>query len=561
MQRPLSKLQIILVILQMVLVISQTYAQHTNCKLLIDPAVTEINGRTNASTIHPGDTICLLPGQRSHLALSYIHGTKEAPVVICNLDGLVSIGGYNVGISIDSCSNIKLTGSGQNGLKYGIQIISVAGAGISVGDLSTDVEIESIEVGQTQIVGLFAKTDPDCSLKSVRGRYTLRNLIIHDNYFHHTGMEGMYIGSSFYDGKPFNCNGVDTILLPHLLKGVKVYNNIVKHTGWDAIQVSCSDSSSEIHDNSIEYDSDSTVQNQMNGIMVGGGSVCDCYNNIIQNGKGDGIDLFSLGGQKIYNNLIINPGKTYHPDENYYPYYKHGIYVGNNITSPLAGYMIYYNTIISPKSTGIKFTNLSSKKNIIENNLIINPGLYTSIGNNAFIDITDNSIDVTVYNNYLNTDFPPVKFVDPYSYDFDLTAFSPAVNKATSIDGFSLSFDILNRSRPFSWQNDIGAFECQDSSLLNIPENLNKEIHLEEIFPNPVSDYFTICYTTITKTKVRIGIYTIWGAKVMEPVNTIQMPGNYETKISITQLQPGFYMLMLQTDQTIISRKILVTSK
>jgi len=540
--------------------ILQTEAQHSSCKLLITPDVTEIDGRSNASAVRPGDTICLLPGPKTHLALSYIHGTKESPVVICNVDGLVSISGYYFGLRFDSCSYIKLTGSGQSSLTYGIQITNVAGAGISVEGLSTDIEIERIEVAYTQLVGLFAKTDPDCNLKSVRGRYTLRNLLIHENYFHHTGMEGMYIGSSFYDGVTITCGGVDTTVLPHLLKGTKIFNNIIKNTGWDGIQVSCSDSCSEIRNNSIQNDSDSTIFNQMSGILLGGGSVCDCFNNMIQNGKGDGIDIFSLGSQKIYNNLIINQGRTYHPDENYYPYQKHGIFIGNNAVTPGTGFTIFNNTIISPKSTGIKFTNLSSINNLITNNIIINPGLYGSIGNEAFINISESSIDASVYNNYLNQDFTGIKFIDPSAYNFDLQPSSPAVNKGTGITGFPLLFDILNRSRPFSWQIDMGAFECQDSSLLQINENINKVTDQIEIFPNPGCGYFNICYSTTEKTNVRIDLYNTVGNKVMETVNGFQIPGKYESRISTEQLLPGLYTLIFQTEQIILSRKILVTN-
>ncbi|MDD4604597.1 MAG: right-handed parallel beta-helix repeat-containing protein [Bacteroidales bacterium] len=548
----------LVLMIHFVLIISSIYAQHTYCKLMIPLGINDVNGRTNATTIHPGDTICLLPGHKSYLALSYIHGTKDAPVVICNVDGLISISGHYFGLRVDSCSYLKLTGSGLSGLNYGIQISDVKGAGISIENLSTDIEIERVEVARTQLVGIFAKSDPDCDLKSVRGKYTLRNLIIHDDFFHHTGMEGMYIGSSFYEGKTITCNGKDTIVLPHLLKGVKIYNNIIKDTGWDGIQVSCSDSCSEIHDNSIQNDSDSAFFNQMSGIMIGKGSVCDCYNNIIQNGKGDGIDLFGLGGQRIYNNLIINQGKTYHPDENYYPYLKHGIYVGNHSTLTDSGFIICYNTIISPKSNGIKFSNLTSKNNLIPNNLIINPGLYGSTGDEAFINITEPSIDVAVYNNYLNNDFPPAKFIDPSTYNFDLEPTSPAVNHAAGIEGFSLSFDILHRSRPFSSQNDIGAFECNDSSLFSIPENLKKEIEFKDIFPNPIFTYFTVSYSIFKKSNIKIRIYDIGGKLVMEPVNINQLPGLYEYTISKGILLPGVYTLIFQTDHEIFSRKMIV---
>lgn len=296
----------------------------------------------------------------------------------------------------------------------------------------------------------------------------------------------------------------------------------------------------------------------MSGIFIGGGSVCDCYYNIIQNGKGDGIEIFSLGGQNIYNNLIINPGRTYHPDENFYPYQKHGIYIGNNITSPNKGYTICYNTIISPKSTGIKFTNQNSKNNLIVNNLIINPGSYQALGDEAFINITEPSIDVTITNNYLNKDFAPAKFIDPSSYNFDLEPTSPAVNKAITVEGFSLQFDIQNRNRPFSWQNDIGAFECHDSSLISIPELLIKDINFLKIFPNPVSGYLTVIYSIKKKTDMKICIYDFSGKEVMMAFNSNYSPGIYEKKIDISLVKPGIYSIVLQTDQTILNSKILV---
>ncbi len=47
----------------------------------------------------------------------------------------------------------------------------------------------------------------------------------------------------------YHCN--DTVVLPHILKGVKVYNNVLENTGWDAIQVSSATSDCEIYNNLI----------------------------------------------------------------------------------------------------------------------------------------------------------------------------------------------------------------------------------------------------------------------------------------------------------------------
>jgi len=531
-------------------------AQQQPCKWLIPAETTMIDGRSGFSQVKPGDTICLSSGNKLFLWISYLHGTKASPIVICNKDGLVSISGFYYGLKFDSCSYIKLTGFSVANPKYGIKIHDVSGAGISIEGLSTDIEVEGIEVSKTMLVGLFAKTDPDCQFTSTRGKYTLRNLSIHDNYFRQTGMEAFYIGSSFYEGQTIPCGGVDTTVLPHLLRGVKVYNNIIENTGWDGIQVSCSDSGCAIHDNFIRYDSDSAYTYQMSGIMMGGGSTCDCFNNIIKDGKGDGIDVFSLGNQKIYNNLIINAGRTYHYNENYYPYLKHGIYIGNGVTTPNAGFSLFYNTIVSPKSTGIRFANLISKNNLISNNIIVNPGLYQSEGDNAFISITDPSIIVSISNNYFNKYIGSAEFVDSTG-NFDLKPISPAINKGTAVAGFPLLFDIINRNRPFSSANDIGAYECHDSSLLTIHEMLDSTLCSVILTPNPFYNSLKIILTTREKMAVNIQMVGANGQDALKPINLSLESGRVEYLIDTSTLGPGFYTCKILTPKKLIIRKLI----
>jgi len=551
----------IFTLVSLLLIFSEiTFGQKLSCKLFFDESTPMINGRTNASSIQPGDTICLT-GNWQFLQISYLHGSRKAPIVIINKDSQVHISGFYYGINFDSCSYIKLTGNGLSSIKYGFKIYNINGFGLSIGGLSSDIEVENIEISNTVFIGISAKTDPDTSFTSTRDKYTMRNVAIHDCYFHNIGSEGFYVGSSSYDGVILKYHGKDTLVYPHLIRGVKIYNNRLESTGWDGIQVASADSGCAIYNNFILHDSDSTYWNQMTGILLGGGSNCDCFNNIILDGKGDGIDVFSLGRQKIYNNLIINPGRTYHPDEDFYPYQKHGIYIGNNLTTPNEGYTICYNTIISPKSTGIKFTNLNSKKNLIINNIIINPGSYKTLGQEAFINISEPSIDVTVLNNYLNTDFSQIKFIDPSSYNFDLEPTSPAVNKAISIDGFPLQFDIQNRNRPFAWQNDIGAFECHDSSLIGIPELIPEGNILCKVFPNPSSEDVNIEYSIKNKTNLKISMYDMTGKMIMEPVNSFHLPGFYSKKLSVVILKPGIYSILFQTDQTTITREVLLIPK
>ena len=63
------------------------------------------------------------------------------------------------------------------------------------------------------------------------------DLKIHDCYLHHIADEGFYIGSSKYTGQTiYQCDEI--VVLPHIIEGVSIYDNIVENTGWDGIQVS-----------------------------------------------------------------------------------------------------------------------------------------------------------------------------------------------------------------------------------------------------------------------------------------------------------------------------------
>jgi len=537
-------------------------AQKMQCKLTVDPAVTMVHGHSNASGVRPGDTICLSAGQKTYLILSHLQGTKENPIVVTNTDGQVLIGNApNYGVKFDSCSHIKFSGKGISSLPYGIKINATPGTGLSVDGMSTNIEIEGVEISNTGISGLVAKTEPDCSFTSTRDKFTLRELKIHDNYIHHTGDEGMYIGSSKYkNGQTVTCDGHDTILFPHLLRGVYIYNNRVEFTGWDGIQVSSADSGCFIHDNQVMYDSEEEVLYQMSGILIGGGTTASCFNNAIRDGKGDGIDVVSLGAQDIYNNLIVNPGRTYKIDQNYTPYLKHGIYVGPDYASPSNTYRLINNTIVSPKSYGIRFVDAQSAENIIANTIIINPGSYPTSGENAYINLASASIDIQLLNNIKNRDFATIEFVNPGEGDFDLKKNSPAVNTGIDLALFPLGFDILNRIRPFAVLPDIGAYECQDSSLLSIPETDNTNFILGPLAPNPFSAQSELEYTLFDKSLINIGLYTTMGEKVMFILRALQTPGKYFITIKRNSLKAGFFILIFQSDKMVLTKKVIIVN-
>ncbi|MBL7137194.1 MAG: right-handed parallel beta-helix repeat-containing protein [Bacteroidales bacterium] len=520
-----------------------TPGQTPNCKLLIPASEGTVDGRSNASGIQPGDTICLLPGQKPYLLITHLQGTPEAPIVIINTIGMVAITQFYYGISIDSCSFIKLSGKGVSAFPYGIRAYDIDGAGMGIEGLSTDIEIEGIEISNTLYAGLICKSEPNCLFNSTRDKYVMRNISIHDNYIHDTGTEGFYIGSSFYNGYPIQCGGVDTILLPHLIRGLYVYNNRLTRTGWDGIQASSADSGCVIFGNEITYDSEEAELNQMSGIIIGEGSGCDCYNNQILNGKGSGIQIHGLGGNKVYNNLILNAGRTYLQE---YPY-MNAFYVGDQSTTPGSSFLFAYNTIISPKDYAIDFRNLSTAGNLFINNIVINCGRDLSLGSN-----------ISFQNNCTNPTLDLSWFVDPTNGNFDLKPSSPCVNAAITVSQLNLSFDILDRNRPFALVNDIGAYECHDSSLIAVPELISNPLIRFTIESTDRPDLLVIRYTVSDPDYVRIGLYDLTGRLTGMVVDAWLTPGDYEQQVDVSSLPAGMYIFRMTAGKENVAKKFQV---
>lgn len=457
------------------------------CSKTINSSTPYIDWKNPAfNDIRPGDTVCLQAGNWNYIELKNFHGTAEKPIVFINSGGTVIINTDNYfGIKIANSSHIVFTGSGDSQAKYGFNILKVLkGAGMSIGDYSTNIEIAHVEISHTLLAGVYAKTDPTCSnFGATRDKFVMYNFSFHDNYVHDVADEGLYIGNSHFTGFHLT-NGCDTVVYAQVLKGVHIYNNIIKHTGYDGIQVSSADSNCSIHDNTISFDSQAGVLSQMSGILIGGGSKCNTYNNKIINGKGDGIDVFGLGNFKIFNNLIVNAGQTYLPDQP--DVQKHGIYIGTDSTSANAQLGIYNNTIVSPKSFGIDLVNSQLAKTSIINNLITTPGKYSTMGSAAYINIGKGvSLSrVVEKTNYTSDTISQVKFINPNNLNFDLQADSPAVDYGTNLTAEGITFDILNRSRPFHTYFDAGAYETHNSSV-GIRNYTASDVESLKVFPNP----------------------------------------------------------------------------
>lgn len=507
------------------------------------PDAALIIGPSQVEGLRAGDTLCLMAGHYRQILVRNIHGTSDSAIVIRNHGGQLTLANdAHYGIAFHNSSFIRLLGDGSSQYPYGIFIQGVAaGNGISVDRLSTNVEIAHVEISNTGMSGIMVKTDPRCDdLSSVRDSFALHDTRIHHNHIHHTFNEGIYVGSSYYyPGFPLTCNGQDTLVLPHEMIGVSIHNNLIERTGRNALQVSSAPVDCHIFNNTILEDSQSGIQWHMNGIQVGGGSRCEVYNNRIINGRGSGIHFFGRGPAKIFNNLIVNPGRSHHPDlpPNQSPVY--GILVKDIYTDTPDPLHILHNTIVSPRTEGIQYDNVQMAGSLIQNNIVVNPGGFQYTGNSSFVNVACAETDALVSHNYLSLLSETIRFKDTLQHDYSLQNTSPVINAGTNAIPMGIDFDITGAPRPFGPASDIGAYEYQGFPAF-ADESEKQRVR---VFPNPVTSQFSMILPYQAGVIQSISLYDPAGRRVLF-IRRVEdcLPGT----IDISHLAGGLYYIRIE---------------
>jgi parallel beta-helix repeat protein len=517
-----------------------------NPQYLVGTTTTLIDGTQSPyDQVIPGDTVFIQSGTRENLLIRNFQGSAGSPVVFMNYGGAVVINtSYGYGIAIRGCRYVRFTGSGDKSHFYGFNFRHANGAGLSLDAMTSDCEVDHVSIEGVPIAGLYAKTDPDCSYLNTRDKFTQYNTLIHDNYIDSVGNEGLYIGSTKYSGVLVNCNGKDTLLYPSLLSGVRVYNNVIRYSGWDGIQVSSAASDCQVYDNLVMYDSQGETDSQMSGIILGGGSKCDCYNNSISEGKGDGIELHGLGGSRIFNNIIVDAGRSYFPNDPQKK--KYGIYVTDISVQMDSSFYILFNDIVNPKTEGIRFNSVNSRNNLIVSNAILNPG-----DAGAYV-VTSTNSNVLISHNYFAPDSSGAGFI---AGGYDLLPGSSLIDRGYD-DNRNVSFDFLGRIRPSGTGFDIGAFEYQHfpAGLIN---PAGSAPFSPKVYPNPVREMLTLEYETETAADVFISIYNLNGKLFFQDPEYSVPPGSHTFSFDVRFLPSGVYLYTLQTGKHAVSGRFI----
>ncbi len=505
---------------------------------VVDPAGCKVtisqNGNYNAEQlgVNPGDKICIRAGTYNRIAIANISGSSGAPVIVTNTGGLVVFDGTSnpTGLALNNCDYVKLTGSGDPQVAYGIKVQKTGAgvSGITIANLSDHVEVEKVEVTGADFAGIMIKTDPTCDPATWRQNFTMRDVSVHHNYIHDVKGEGLYIGNTFYSqGVTRTCDGQTVTLYPHDIVGLKVYENLTQRTGAEGIQYACA-SDAEVHHNTVlDAGLAPFALFQSNGIQIGGGAGGRLYNNVIKNAQADGIIMVGhLGHNKIFNNLVID-SKDY------------GIFCDDRTGSlPNTPVLIANNTIVRTGSDGIGLFN-EINFTTVANNVIMFPGsgffLYANEGATPHAD----------QNNYKSTDYNNTTFANIGAGDYHPRAGSPLIDAGRDVGSYGISVDLDDNGRPVNNRYDIGAYEYGSTGGARLAHEESAEPSVPRLttFPSPCVDNVTVQINR--KDVIReLTVYTLKGVPVL---NVVPDKPSASAEVSVGSLPGGTYLVRINT--------------
>ncbi len=287
-----------------------------------------------------GDTLKIQAGNYSVIEIDSFGGDPCRDIIIMNTGGLVNVNGPMR--FKNDVHHVKIIGNGFAGLTYGFKATSFAFSRVN------HYTIERIEVGPNAGgVGIYGKQDPYVGQPWTQyPNYTSTKITINNCYVHDVAGEGMYIGHTYPGGDPANSN-----LIPQRMDSVTISNCIVTNTGWDGIQLSNARNGCLIYGNTVTNFGITDIDGQRAGIISGGNTNSNMYNNTVTNGKGNGLEFFGYGVMECYNNTVTNVGNTIRNPNGEESIYGQA-YLNTVETNPRQAMVIHDNQINYPKPLG-----------------------------------------------------------------------------------------------------------------------------------------------------------------------------------------------------------------
>jgi hypothetical protein len=511
-----------------------------SCDYIVDKAGVYTNAKLN---IKPGQTVCIKAGRYDYLRFNGFVGTASQPIRFINCGGLVSVGvdAYYSGIQFNTSRYFILSGSGDPALQYGFKLdrSNQSASGVSIGGLSSDCEVERVEVAFAGFAGFMIKTDPSCDSTTWRENFSMYNVSLHDNYVHDTGGEGFYIGHTYYTGVNVTCNGTQKTVYPHLIYGLQVYSNRIEHTAAEGLQYGCAPDA-QIHHNTLEYTGMAPFANyQNNGIQIGGGGGGDCYSNQLSHVAGIGLIIVGhLGNNRIYNNVINDASLD-------------GIFCDDRVGSlPNTSMLFANNTINRTGRDGIRLYN-QNNTNLLVNNAITQVNAQGNQGGRVFTFMQ--GAQATMITNV--TAATGTMYANE-SADFRPVPNSPLVGTGTNVSNLGVTTDLPGNSREDGTHYDVGAYKYEPISSAGARQGVPMlaapmpAAHMVEsatvssellLYPSPAHSHVS-CQLPAGQAIQRLTIYSQQGTVVSTVVGD-QVRSRID--VSVDKLLSGTYTVVI----------------
>jgi hypothetical protein len=394
--------------------------------------------------VQPGDSVCVQGGARPFLRLQKFKGAEGQVIEIRNCEGQVDISNDDKGyaLTIEQSNFVHLTGTGDDGFEYGFRARGArkgpdySAMSVSIGDLSSDIEVDHVEAYEAGFAGFMVKTDPRCDGSANLGKFVMYNTHLHHNYIHDTVGEGIYFGSTGYGGREYTCDGQKVLLYPHEHHGAQIHDIIIENTGWDGAQIGVTPKDCAFYRNTIKNVGLEGELYQQQGLQIGGASACEVWGNVLMDGPTNGIFVLGADDTLVYNNLIVGFGDN-------------GIYANDQELPLDASYRFAFNTIIDSGKGGLTVFGGKLGPGYAYSNVVVGPAPI-GIGNDvvAFGEMANQTADAA----------DGLGFVDPANRDFHLLPDSPLRDAGAPAPELMLIDDLDGVPRR-DGAPDVGAFE------------------------------------------------------------------------------------------------------
>lgn len=285
-----------------------------------------------ASLASPGD-IVELQGDYNYINLDGMMGAAGNPIIF-RPSGIVRIGVRNVRNELNSyawilsASKYIIIASDVNSTTD--RIIVGGNAGDFIGQTFTFVYSDELEAYGLELcngqVGFFSNS-------KVAGSGPYKNIKLHHNLIHtldNPGESGRC--EAFYIGR----TDVASRTIGGSLENVEIYSNEMQNLKGDGIQVALT-KDVYIHDNLIDGYGAADLEQQREGIIIGGCTNGRVENNIVKNGTGAGLQIFGGGEVIVNNNVFQNVASSANED---------GIYIEGKCTDQVLTVRLTNNTIV-----------------------------------------------------------------------------------------------------------------------------------------------------------------------------------------------------------------------